>query len=343
MPPERNIFVVVATNRHPTLDRFFDEWSAEFAETRVQVVVVEDAPHKSTPEVTKDRPFPIQHFAWEEIDTDLGRDAWIIPRRSSGIKSYGILKAYQQGAETIVVLDDDCRPTAGRLVGFPTKPVIATHRANLFDRVYSEPSWTSSIDGLRPRGLPYEALEREVRAESVMLSHGLWAHVPDLNARTQLEMSSFPHVSEYFVEQLVRRDSFIPICGMNLAWKRELTPTMYFMLMGCDRNDKPWGHHRFDDIWAGLNAKKILDHLGLRMYSGHPVVWHDRASDASANLKREASGIVANEEFSRAVDEVRLTSTAIRECFGELAERLPVSGEYWDRVKQAMTIWSRLF
>ena len=38
-----------------------------------------------------------------------------------------------------------------------------------------------------------------------------------------------------------------------------------------------------------------------------------------------------------------LTKETARDCYKELAEKLPMSGEYWDRLRRAMTIWAELF
>lgn len=335
--------VVIATIRRDCLERFLAEWRDAFARAAARVIVVEDQPQRTFAIDPASHPFSVAHYAWSDIEEDLGSSAWILPRRTSAIKSYGFWKAYEEGAEWILALDDDCYPATRKLEGFPVEPLIERHAANLFERRHSEASWASSTRGLRPRGLPYEATTREVLPERIWLSHGLWANVPDVDGETQLGLSDFPHVSEYFVEQLIPRGVFFPMCGMNLAWKRPLTPAMFFMLMGADAQGASWGYHRFDDIWAGLFAKKILDHLGYRAYSGHPVVWHDRASDAATNAEREAPGRDAHEHLSVAVDGIELRGTTVVECYLELAERLPMEGPYWDRLREAMRLWGGLF
>lgn len=49
----------------------------------------------------------------------------------------------------------------------------------------------------------------------------------------------------------IPKGTLFPMCGMNLAFDRELIgPAMYFGLMG---DGQPIG--RYDDMWAGWCAK----------------------------------------------------------------------------------------
>ncbi|KAJ0770195.1 putative UDP-arabinopyranose mutase [Helianthus annuus] len=52
----------------------------------------------------------------------------------------------------------------------------------------------------------------------------------------------------------IRKGTLFPMCGMNLAFDRELIgPAMYFGLMG---DGQPIG--RYDDMWAGWCIKVYL-------------------------------------------------------------------------------------
>jgi hypothetical protein len=137
---------------------------------------------------------------------------------------------------------------------------------------------------------------------------------------------------------VVPRGSYFPMSGMNLAFRTSFAPAMWFPLMG-----RGWPFDRFDDIWGGVLAKKVADHLDLAMVSGAPTVHHRRASNVFANLKKEAAGIEANETFWRAVDRVRLESQTVLSAYQELADKLEVDGEYFERIRSGMRIWARLF
>ena len=52
----------------------------------------------------------------------------------------------------------------------------------------------------------------------------------------------------------IPKGTLFPLCGMNLAFNRELIgPAMYFGLMG---DGQPIG--RYDDMWAGWCAKVYI-------------------------------------------------------------------------------------
>jgi len=115
-------------------------------------------------------------------------------------------------------------------------------------------------------------------------------------------------------------------------------PAMYFLLMG-----KDWPFDRFGDIWAGLFVKKICDHLGYGVKSGEPLVEHQRASNVWVNLRKELPGYEVNETLWQIIDSIVLTKETVKECYKELAKKLPLNGDYWDKLKRAMVIWSELF
>ncbi len=128
------------------------------------------------------------------------------------------------------------------------------------------------------------------------------------------------------------------MCGMNLAFKPEIIPAPYFLLMG-----HGYEFDRFGDIWSGIILKKICDHLGYAITSGEPVVHHRRASNVWANLRKEDPGLEVNEEFWRVIDKVCLSGKTFVECYQEIARSLPLEGEYWSKLQEAMLAWTQLF
>lgn len=124
---------------------------------------------------------------------------------------------------------------------------------------------------------------------------------------------------------------------MNLAFRAEAAPAMYFLLMGRD-----WPYDRFGDIWCGLFAKKICDHLGYAVRSGDPMVEHQRASRVWANLRKELPGYEINETLWQAVDSILLEGTNFAECYGEVADKLRLDGEYGKTLRRAMRMWAEL-
>jgi reversibly glycosylated polypeptide/UDP-arabinopyranose mutase len=308
------VVVVIPTIRSLA---FLDDWEEEFG--GCQIIVCEDHPER---QIELPTGWSIEHYSWAEIDRELGPRAWVIPRQNAAIRNFGYWKAWQSGADVIVTIDDDCYPGS--------RPFLATHLANLERRVTL--GW-QPVCGFYTRGFPYGIRD----AHPVVVSHGLWEGIPDLDAPTQLLHGDL-RLERPETSQVVPRGSYFPMSGMNLAFRAEFAPAMWFPLMG-----RGWPFDRFDDIWAGVLAKRVADHLGLAMVSGLPTVDHRRASNVFANLKKEAAGIEANETFWRAVDSVRLDATTVGGAYRELAERLPLEGPYFDRLRQGMLTWLELF
>lgn len=322
-----NIFLVIPTIR--SLD-FLSAWGGLLEDCHL--VVVEDNPTKQI-HAPKEGFKNIHYYAWEDIRKDFGKDEWIFSRRNAGIRSYGFWKAHQLGADIIITLDDDCYPV--------DKDFIARHEANL--SLWAPEKWSTTFphpDFLYTRGFPYDVRNKY----PVVVSHGLWSNKMDLDAQTQLQhpdVNTPPYPS---IINFIPRGQFFPMSSMNLAFKREAVPLMYFPLMGSDPNGNPWGFDRFDDIWAGIFAKKICDHLELGVVSGSPFVEHKKASDVQKNLEKERPGIKTNETLWREVDKVILAGTTPASCYKELAQKIQFSKErYFEKLREAMLIWATLF
>ncbi|KAJ7943319.1 alpha-1,4-glucan-protein synthase [UDP-forming] 1 [Quillaja saponaria] len=123
------------------------------------------------------------------------------------------------------------------------------------------------------RGYPFSLHEGVPTA----VSHGLWLNIPDYDAPTQLVKPHERNTRYVDAVLTIPKGTLFPMCGMNLAFNRELIgPAMYFGLMG---DGQPIG--RYDDMWAGWCMKVIYDHLGLGVKTGLPYIWHSKASNLS--------------------------------------------------------------
>lgn len=311
------IALVIPSHSERHLRTWIERWSPPPWDVSI---VVEDAPER-----TFRLPSHVTHVSHAEIEADLGADAWIISRGDSAIRSYGFLLAHRLGVDTILTLDHDCFP-------HPGQDLVGGHLRNL----YETPRWLSSVPGLRVRGLPYG----DTGALPVMLSVGLWTNVPDLDGVCQLANG----IPNGFVPpsgvRVLARGQYVPICGMNLGFRREFAPLAYFGLQG---QGQPYA--RFDDLWFGVIAKRICDHLGWSITIGEPFVRHDRASDPFVNLVKEAPGIKTHESFWRHLDAMPLSATTAVECMREAAAHVSrfASDPYWERLGEAMRIWAGLF
>jgi reversibly glycosylated polypeptide/UDP-arabinopyranose mutase len=312
--------LVIPTIRKDSLGEFFDEWSERVGFSFDEIIVVEDNPEKTFNFNIK------HHYSWEEIKKDLGENAWIISKRDSSIRCYGFLLAYRLGADFIFTLDDDCRPSKEKNSNF-----LKDHLKNLTEK----PKWTESIPGQRTRGLPYY---NKGTIKNVAMSVGLWEGVPDFDSiQTISGADQNLQLSETYV---LGNGQFTPICGMNMAIRRDFIPACYVPLQG---EGQPF--RRFDDIWMGIIAKKVADHLGFSVTMGKPYIFHARASDPMTNLVKEAPGIKFNEKFWETVEEISLTEKTPVDCMEEIAEGLSIKEDEYGYCKQlgaAIKVWCRI-
>lgn len=314
--------VVVPTIREDCIVDFLAAWCDELADA--QVLIVEDNPAPSFGLGTWSN---IIHYSWEDVERDLGAKAWIIPRRTDCVRSYGLWKAWQLQPDMIVTLDDDCYPD-------PTTPGYLRQHWDRLNEQGQDDCWVSSGEGVLPRGIPY--FER-ARHRVCVLNHGLWSRVIDFDAPTQLLQArdERPFVP---IDQTFPDGKYFPMCGMNIAFRPLVSPALYFLLMGRD-----YPYDRFGDIWSGILLKRICDHLGYAINSGRPHIVHQRASNVFDNLRKEAPGLRVNEKLWSAVDATPLTGTTVAECYAQLA-RVPLLAEpYFEDLQRAMLEWVELF
>ncbi len=317
--------VLVVPNHLPHLD-FLKEWEEL---KHVPIIVMQDIGKKPEPPPG----FDVTIYDHGDVAKDLGRNSWIIPARSSACRSYGYYKAWQRRPDYILTLDNDCYPDGSAF--------LAGHVANLKRKVTLD--WVNTTGPVYMRGFPYQIREQS----EVWLSHGLWSNVPDLDGATWLhnpDMRLDPAVGS----MVIPRHNFFPMCGMNLAWRADLTPAMYFGLFG-----PPYGFDQFDDIWAGVLAKKVLDHLGLAVVSGVPSVEHRKQSNVFVNLVKQAPGMAMNEWFWRVVQKIELHQkfgdirdipVIYEELISKLPDTIPEEPRgYTKKFKEAALLWIKLF
>lgn len=279
--------LIVPTNRERNIQHFLRSWSKSRWDA---IFIIEDSPSK-TFDINVD-----YHYSWKEINEDLKDNAWIIGRQDSSIRSYGYLQAYLKGFDFLYTLDDDCLPV--------NDDYINLHIENMENTA----KWANVIPVLRNRGIPF--FNKGI-LDNINLSYGLWNGVPDLSAPDQLvnPISNFIAPKNNFI---LAKDQYYGISGMNLAWKRDVTPCMYFQGF--------W--KRYDDIFAGIILKRIFDYLNYRIICGSPCIYHSKASDPIQNLIKESSGIEVNEWFWEIIENIKLTGQNVSECMLDVGREL---------------------
>ena len=313
------IAMVVPTVREEQAKQFRKEWLPLIEKQEDCVLYfVEDNPEVSFDISGKH----IVHFSWRNIEVDLGKEAWIIPRRTDCVRSYGFWQAWKRGADVIISIDDDCYPEAKHGDRF-----FEEH----LERLFTDASQWESTMPFRVRGMPY----REMGLQEVVMNHGVWSNIPDLDAVTHLARYDL-RTSPVRSSKMMR--SWFPMCGMNVAFKRAITPYIYFGLQGQD-----WPYDRYGDIWCGLFAQKIIRHLGYAIRSGRPSVHHAKASNVFENIRKEATGYMVNEELWKVIASIELTTCHPIDSFKELCAKCYMKGEYWSKLKEAQKTWISLF
>jgi len=258
---DKTIVVVVPTIRPETISVFLDAWKDLFKKHNVEFILVVDG---------KD-----QHIIYNGKRVNLKSE--LVSKFSAGSRQLGFLyiAKYLPDIEYIFTTDDDC---------FPTGDPIQDHIDQLNRK--APISWLSTATDIYLRGFPYG-----VREEApVMLSHGVWDSVPDYDAPTQLLTPKEFRPTYY--KGVIPKGIFFPMCGMNIMFRREALPYVYFAPVGQYK-----GAERFDDIWAGLEIVKDFAKLSWGIVSGYVRVNHLRASNVFTSLAKEAVGIKKNEEY----------------------------------------------
>jgi len=258
----KTIAVVVPSHKQELTDLFLSNWRELFDKHNVEFILVNDS---------GDKPF-IEHDGKRiDLESDL------VSNHCAGVRQLGFLYIVQNlpDIEYIFTFDTDTSP-----LGDP----IQDHIDQLNRKVPI--SWLSTATNTFMRGYPYGVRE-EAR---VMLSHGVWEGTPDYDAPTQL-LTPKDFKPEYY-KGVIPKGIFIPICGMNLAWRREALPYIFFAPVGQFK-----GAERWDDIIMGIYVVKDFAKLNWGIVSGYAKVNHLRASNVFTSLAKEAVGILHGEEL----------------------------------------------
>lgn len=282
----------------------------------------------------------LEYFSIERQEEYLSRFPALkahLPYNSIMRRNIGMLYAYERGAEKIITIDDD------NFVS--TQNYLNAHRVGEtyeIDVMRSNTGWINICASLRERygrvfyhrGFPLEKRTEEesieVRRAKVrpVVNAGFWLGDPDVGGMDRLWYLTKPlEVSQYNRPEgfAVDKGTWTPFNSQNTALLREVVPA-YFL--------SPF-LVRYDDIWASYIVKRIVDHLGDSITFGMPLVKqernpHDHWRDLSKELYEHALVL----RFTQMLDSISLTGKTYRECFAELAEKLPAAFAARNDLKQ---------
>ncbi|XOB41511.1 MAG: hypothetical protein ACKKMS_02190 [Candidatus Nealsonbacteria bacterium] len=283
----------------------------------------------------------------------------IIPYNSDNRRNIGYLMAVERGAGIIVIIDDD------NFVD-PKQDFFKDHsivgQVVEFDAVSSESGWFNVCSMLKvkpdrvifPRGFPYskrwkggDIRQRRTRGR-VVINEGLWFNDPDIDSITRL--TEDVKVTGIIKDRLVLdQGTFAPINTQNTAFHRDILPCAYFLLMG--KNIRGLKIDRYGDIWFGLFAKKIIDHLNDYVSFGKPFSIHRRNQhNLFKDLQQELWAIILTDTLVEFLESINLKSSTYNDCYHELADQLEKFASnnknldkevqsYFKEISSAMRVW----
>lgn len=263
------IAIIVPTIREEKFKEFYSAWIPLFEKHNVKLYKVTDGESPN-----------VNGLSVKEV---MGKYSDLIYNKNDGVRNLGFAQAYKDGADILITLDDD------------TLPVGDTIQDHLDILNTKQPtSWINTVDDIYMRGFPYWAREESV----VMFSHGVWNGVYDFDASTQLVLGI---KTPQHRKMPIPKGVLMPVCVMNVAFRREVMPYYYQAPMGI-KVLKETGLYmdRFADIMSGVEVKKHIDANNWAMVTGYAKVNHNRASNPFTNLVKEsyAIGVFENYETS---------------------------------------------
>lgn len=265
-----------------------------------------------------------------------------LPFNSIQRRNFGLLKAWEDGADVIITIDDDNFMLNHDFVA--QHGVVGT--APELPAVESSSGWFNVCSVLEEaNGTPfyhrgYPRAQRWKENENfyctapikrrVAVNAGLWLDDPDIDAMTRLERPIVVKgVKAGYDRFALQPGTWCPFNSQNTALLREVIPA-YFVSPTVGR---------YDDIWPSYFVVRIAQHLGdviaygqphLRQKRNEHVLWRD--------LDNERIGMLLTDELCEALRGITFEGSTYSECFGELGRKLPAAwpaGEKWTDAMRA--------
>ncbi|PPS08943.1 hypothetical protein GOBAR_AA11715 [Gossypium barbadense] len=311
--------IVIPTIRN--LD-FLEMWRPFFQP--YHLIIVQDGDPTKTIKVPEG--FDYELYNRNDINRILGPKASCISFKDSACRCFGYMVSKKKYIYTI---DDDCfvaKDPSGKDIN-----ALEQHIQNLLSP--STPFFFNTLYD------PYRSGADFVRGYPFSLREGVPTSHTVSGSTSRIMM--LPHSLYVDAIMTIPKGTLFPMCGMNLAFNRELIgPAMYFGLMG---DGQPIG--RYDDMWAGWCTKVICDHLGWGVKTGLPYIWHSKASNPFVNLKKEYKGIYWQEELIPFFQSVALPKdcTTVQKCYIEISKQVKAKlgkvDDYFNKLADAMVTW----
>lgn len=207
-------------------------------------------------------------------------------------RNIAMLEAIKAGCDVIITIDDDNMPIDSgyfaefeRILSKPFLGLAASGAAGFFDvgqlletraphRGFPVLDWMHAAD-IR--------MAPAVNAK-VGIAAGLWLGDPDTDAITRIGQHPVVTRTSDVLRSgiVVKSGEYAPFNSQNTAYLRELAPLMMVQ----------YAIARYDDIWSGYIAQRVMQSTGHHLHFGPPLVWQDRNKhDLIRDLEGELHGL----------------------------------------------------
>ncbi|KAI3932869.1 hypothetical protein MKX01_031851 [Papaver californicum] len=337
--PDNEVDVVIAVLR-AGISSFLEEWRAFFS--RFHLIIVKDPDLKDGLKI----PNGFDHVVYTKSDMDkvLGSNPTKIKFSGYLCRYFGYLMSRKR---YIISIDDDCFPARddkGLLVD-----AVAQHVTNL--TTPATPFFFNTLyDPCREgadfvRGYPFSLRS----GAECALSCGLWLNLADYDTPTQAVKPNLKNTRYVDAVMTVPLRTMMPMSWINVAFDRaSLGPALFPGLQLAGEGKLRW--ETMEDIWCGMCAKVVCDHLGLGVKTGLPYVWRKGGgNDTIKSLKKDWEGERLMEEVVPFFQSVRLSKSAVtsEDCVIEIArivkQQLGPSNPIFVCAADALLEWVQLW
>ena len=271
-----------------------------------------------------------------------------LPYNSPERRNVGMLKAYEQGADIIITLDDDNYITShdvirshGIVGKYAYLPIIGSSTGwfNVCSMLQERDNVEFHHRGYPPAQRWLKGFETMQHASKrVVVNAGLWVDNPDVDAITRLErelqVDGFKPGRPTTIG--LAPGTWSPFNCQNTALHRDVIPA-YFL--------SPFiGRHA--DIFASYVINRIAEHMNDAIAFGEPLARHDRSEhDLWKDLNLESDAMRVTDSFVAALRSIKLTGKSYHSCFGEITRGLwPWAvANYKELIVDGMARWHDIF
>lgn len=329
---------IVIAALHPNLTPFLEAWRPFFS--RFHIIVVKDPELDSELQIAPG--FNLKIYTKSDIEAVAKSSS--INFSGHSCRYFGYLVSRKK---YVISIDQDSLP-AKDPSGLVTD-AVAQHITNL--ATPATPFFFNTLyDPFRPgadfvRGYPFSMR----CGVPCVLSCGLWLNVADYDALTQSVKPNERNTRYVDAVMTVPVGAMMPASGINIAFDRlalgpALLPGVHFTGEGKRR----W--ETLEDIWSGLCAKVVSDHLGFGVKTGLPYVHREGdGTKPHGSLNKESEKVKLLDDalpFFQSVKISRNATSAI-DCVAELSgmvrEKLGAVSPVFGSAANAMDEWVNLW